>query len=146
MERLATRYDLFSSLGGKKSAKNELSPPLFTDDATIPSIPTRLSVTRLFLELSMYKEALTVLTGVIESDDQEGEAWYLEGWCMLLMSEEAKANNTDVEGLSWKELAQDARDCLETCVTVRSFPKRSLRLDAWLIGEASLAVCDSRSP
>jgi len=90
----------------------------FIDDSTIPSIPIRLALTRLFLELSMHKEALTVLTGVIESDDQEVEAWYLEGWCLLLMSEEAKTQAVDVEGLSWKELAQDARDCLETCISV----------------------------
>lgn len=67
----------------------------------------------------MHKEALTVLTGVIESDDQEVEAWYLEGWCLMLMSEDAKAQGVDIEGLSWKELAQDAKDCLETCVSVR---------------------------
>jgi len=66
----------------------------------------------------MYKEAMTVLNGVIEADDQEVEAWYLEGWCFLLASEDAKTRGVDVEGLSWKELAQDSRDCLETCVSV----------------------------
>ncbi|CAG7855132.1 SubName: Full=Uncharacterized protein {ECO:0000313/EMBL:CCA68891.1} [Serendipita indica DSM 11827] len=66
----------------------------------------------------MYKEALTVLTGIIETDDQEVEAWYLEGWCFLLMSEDAKARGAEVEGLSWNELAQDARDCLDTCITL----------------------------
>jgi hypothetical protein len=66
----------------------------------------------------MYKEAMTVLTGVIEADDDEVEAWYLEGWCFLLTSEEAKTRGVEVEGLSWQELAQDARDCLETCVSV----------------------------
>ncbi|KAG8796029.1 hypothetical protein FRC16_009846 [Serendipita sp. 398] len=66
----------------------------------------------------MYKEALTVLTGVIETDDQEVEAWYLEGWCLMLMAEDAKVQNKEVEGLSWRELAKDARDCLETCVNL----------------------------
>ena len=66
----------------------------------------------------MYKEAMTVLTGVIEADDQEVEAWYLEGWCFLLTSEDAKTRGVEVEGLSWQELAQDARDCLETCISV----------------------------
>ncbi|KAG8829912.1 hypothetical protein FRC17_005802 [Serendipita sp. 399] len=87
-------------------------------DASIPPVPLRLSLTRLFLELSMHKEALIVLTGVIETDDQEVEAWYLEGWCFMLMAEDTKAQNTKVEGLSWRDLAQDARDCLETCVTL----------------------------
>jgi hypothetical protein len=71
------------------------------------------------LELLMYKEALMVISGVIETDDQEVEAWYLEGWCFLLMSEDAKEKNAQVEGLGWLDLAQDARDCLETCVSVR---------------------------
>lgn len=87
-------------------------------DPSTPVVPTRLSLTRLMLELSMYKEALTVLTGIIETDDQEVEAWYLEGWCFLLMSEDAKARGAEVEGLSWNELAQDARDCLDTCITL----------------------------
>ncbi|KIM33223.1 hypothetical protein M408DRAFT_326009 [Serendipita vermifera MAFF 305830] len=87
-------------------------------DASLPPIPTRLSLTRLFLELSMYKEAMIVLNGVIEVDDQEVEAWYLEGWCFLLTSEDAKTRGVDVEGLGWQELAQDARDCLDTCVSL----------------------------
>ncbi|KAG8839221.1 hypothetical protein FRC18_000077 [Serendipita sp. 400] len=91
---------------------------LAVGDASIPPVPLRLSLTRLFLELLMYKEALTVLTGVIETDDQEVEAWYLEGWCFMLMAEEAKVQNKEVEGLSWRELAKDARDCLETCVNL----------------------------
>jgi hypothetical protein len=77
----------------------------------------------------MYKEGLTVLTGVIESDDQEVEAWYLEGWCLLLMSEDAKTQGVDIEGLSWNELAQDARDCLETCVSVRYLPMYCINAD-----------------
>jgi hypothetical protein len=69
----------------------------------------------------MFKEALIVLTGVIATDDQEVEAWYLEGWCFMLMGEDAKEHEKEVEGLSWKELAQDARDCLDTCVSVSMF-------------------------
>lgn len=63
----------------------------------------------------MYKEALCVLTGIIMTDDQEVEAWYLEGWCFMLMSEDAKEKGIKVEDLSWDELARDAHDCLETC-------------------------------
>ena len=85
-------------------------------DPLTPIVPTRLSLTRLMLELSAYKEALIVLTGIIETDDQEVEAWYLEGWCFLLMSEDAKTKGVEVEGLPWTDLAQDARDCLDTCV------------------------------
>ena len=76
----------------------------------VPAVPARLSLTRLFLELAMYKEALGVLTGIIMTDDQEVEAWYLEGWCFMLMGEAAKEKGVTVEDLPW-----DARDCLETC-------------------------------
>ena len=53
------------------------------------------------------------------SDDQEVEAWYLEGWCFFLMSEQAQENGGQLDELTWQELARDARDCLETCKVVR---------------------------
>ena len=55
------------------------------------------------------------------SDDQEVEAWYLEGWALYLMAElanESPDGKLEGEGLSWEELAKDARDCLETCRNV----------------------------
>ena len=55
------------------------------------------------------------------SDDQEVEAWYLEGWAFYLMAELAHDSpNGKLEGedLTWEELAKDARDCLETCRNV----------------------------
>lgn len=73
----------------------------------------------MFIETSLYEPALTVLTGIIESDDQEVEAWYLEGWCFYLMAEQAKENGGELNGLTWEQLARDARDCLETCNMVR---------------------------
>lgn len=88
----------------------------------------------------MHKEALTILTGVIESDDQEVEAWYLEGWCLLLMSEEAKSQAVDAEDVSWKELAQDARDCLETCISVSTLPVALRGGNSFLTPRSCLAV------
>src|SRR5258708_38790620 len=96
-----------------------------------PPLPARLSLTRLFLELSMYKEALFVLTGIIMTDDQEVEAWYLEGWCFMLMGEDAKERGIKVEDLSWDELARDACDCLETCKHVSPTPPPSIILDPY---------------
>jgi len=81
----------------------------------IPSLPARLSLTRLFLELSLYTNALTILSGILGIDDQEVEAWYLEGWCLFLMAEQARETKEKVSGLTWEELAKDAMDCLETC-------------------------------
>lgn len=52
------------------------------------------------------------------SDDQDVEAWYLEGWCFFLMSEQAQENGGTLDELTWQELAKDSRDCLETCQVV----------------------------
>ena len=52
------------------------------------------------------------------ADDQEVEAWYLEGWCFYLMAEQAKEQNKMIEDLTWEELARDARECLENCRVV----------------------------
>ena len=62
--------------------------------------------------------ALLVLQGIMATDDQEVEAWYLEGWCLFLMSERAKETGDKLDDMSWDELAKDSRDCLETCQVV----------------------------
>ncbi|KAL0573692.1 hypothetical protein V5O48_008263 [Marasmius crinis-equi] len=85
------------------------------DDPKIPPIETRLSLVKLFLELSLFTPALLVLHGVMSSDDEEVEAWYLEGWCYFLMAEQAKENGGTLDDMSWEELAKDSRDRLETC-------------------------------
>lgn len=87
----------------------------------------------MFLELECFEEALVVLTGIIDEDDQEVEAWYLEGWCLFLMAEKmfdagGAGDGTKVEGsgeegeeggeVSAEGFARDARDCLETCRAV----------------------------
>ena len=63
-----------------------------------------------------------VLEGIMTSDDEEVEAWYLEGWCFFLMAEQAREHGGKLEELTWEELARDSRDCLEACKTVRSTP------------------------
>ncbi|KAI0078836.1 TPR-like protein [Panus rudis PR-1116 ss-1] len=88
---------------------------LEADDPRLPPIPSRLGIVKLFLELSLYTPALLVLQGVMAFDDQEVEAWYLEGWCFFLMAEQAQENGGKLDELTWEELARDARDCLETC-------------------------------
>ncbi|KAJ7274372.1 hypothetical protein B0H12DRAFT_1088361, partial [Mycena haematopus] len=87
------------------------------DDPKLPPIPTRLALVKLFLELALFTPSLLVLHGIMASDDQEVEAWYLEGWCFFLMSEQAQApeNSGKLDELTWQELAIDARDCLATC-------------------------------
>ncbi|EIW57553.1 uncharacterized protein TRAVEDRAFT_169445 [Trametes versicolor FP-101664 SS1] len=85
------------------------------DDSRLPPIPSRLALVKLFLELALYTAALLVLQGIMAADDQEVEAWYLEGWCFFLMAEQAQENGGKLDELGWEELARDARDCLETC-------------------------------
>jgi hypothetical protein len=95
----------------------------------VPSIPVRLSLAKLFLELSLFNPALITLQGIMASDDQEVEAWYLEGWAFYLMAElahDSPNGKLEGEGLTWGELAKDARDCLETCKTVGVGPLRLL--------------------
>ncbi|KAG9114458.1 hypothetical protein FRC07_007634 [Ceratobasidium sp. 392] len=84
------------------------------------------------LELGTNGTALEVIAGVVAEDDQDVEAWYLEGWCLWGMAERVKVSEKlsgegegkgkkkeepegDSEELGWEELARDARDCLETC-------------------------------
>ena len=69
----------------------------------------------------MFNPALITLQGIMASDDQEVEAWYLEGWGFYLMAElahDSPNGKLEGEGLGWEELAKDARDCLETCRNV----------------------------
>jgi hypothetical protein len=99
------------------SASSESSA---VDDPQLPPISSRLNLTKLFLELSLFTPALMVLQGIMASDDEEVEAWYLEGWCFFLMAEQAREQGGKIDELTWEELAKDSRDCLETCKTVRS--------------------------
>ncbi|KAG8921592.1 hypothetical protein FRC02_012493 [Tulasnella sp. 418] len=90
---------------------------LDADDPLLPPFSVRLSLTRLLLELSLYHQALTILQDIIASDDQDVEAWYLEGWCFFLMGDAVKEGATieGVDELTWEDLKRDARDCLEMC-------------------------------
>ena len=105
-------------------------------DSSVPPIPTRLALAKLFIEVGMFRDALGVLNGVMANDDQEVEAWYLEGWCFFLMAEEAKMGGVKVkekvDEIPWEDLAKDARDCLETCQMVRNLSEFILL--TWLTG------------
>jgi len=89
----------------------------------MPPLPVRLSLTRLFLELSLYMNALEILTGVLATNDEEVEGWYLEGWCFFLMAEQARESMVNVGQLTWEEIARDARNCLEICQNLHKAQK-----------------------
>lgn len=60
-------------------------------DEGVPEFPTRISLSRLLMEVEMEDEAIEVLERLVEEDDTSVEAWYLGGWCMYLIAEKKKA-------------------------------------------------------
>lgn len=56
-------------------------------DVTVPDFPTRISLARLLMEVQMEERAMEVLERLIGEDDQSVEAWYLGGWCQVLLAE-----------------------------------------------------------
>lgn len=71
----------------------EISMP---ESSKVPDFPTRISLARLLMEVSMLDEALTVLERLVSEDDQSVEAWYLGGWCLYLAAEASEeAPNQD---------------------------------------------------
>ncbi|KAG9076238.1 hypothetical protein FRC06_009624 [Ceratobasidium sp. 370] len=121
--------DAQRSVAAAWSTWRELPP----GDPRIPGGETRLQLAKLMLELGGNGDALEVIAGVVAEDDQDVEAWYLEGWCLWGMAERVQAGekldgedegkgkekdevlDDDSGELAWEELARDARDCLETC-------------------------------
>ncbi|KAJ0420138.1 hypothetical protein BJY00DRAFT_301754 [Aspergillus carlsbadensis] len=67
------------------------------EDHSVPDFATRISLSRLLMEVSMLLEALEVLERLILEDDQSVEAWYLGGWCTYLLAEKGEAPR-DPEG------------------------------------------------
>ncbi|KAG7006665.1 assembly chaperone of rpl4 [Physcia stellaris] len=60
-----------------------------------PDFPTRISLARLLMEVSMLDEALMVLERLVREDDQSVEAWYLGGWCLYLSAETTLKENVE---------------------------------------------------
>ncbi|KAF9514937.1 hypothetical protein BS47DRAFT_1376401 [Hydnum rufescens UP504] len=100
----------------------ELEP----DDPRIPPLPTRLSLTRRFLELSLFSQALSLIQSILASDDEEIDAWYLQGWCFFLMGEQVKETGENI-----------ARDCLEAC---RTFYRQGGHDDQELIDHVEVLI------
>ncbi|KAG6333530.1 hypothetical protein ID866_5555 [Astraeus odoratus] len=90
------------------------------------SVPVRISRTKLLLECCAYSDALSLLEGILATDDSNVEGWYLMGWTWWLLAERTKGGDSsalqclsdDGECLEWQDMARDSRDCLETCRTL----------------------------
>ncbi|KAL5042205.1 hypothetical protein BDW71DRAFT_200773 [Aspergillus fruticulosus] len=102
----------------------ELWKNLPPEDPHVPDFPTRISLSRLLMEVSMLLEALEVLERLILEDDQSVEAWYLGGWCLQLLAEKGEAPK-DPEGES-NETPESKRHA--SLVASREWLKQSLSL------------------
>ncbi|EXJ58868.1 hypothetical protein A1O7_06298 [Cladophialophora yegresii CBS 114405] len=81
------------------------------EDARKPDFATRVSLTRLLMEVELEPLALVVLDGLVREDDQSVECWYLGGWCHVLISQKS--------GITSEEKSknqQTARTWLENCL------------------------------
>ncbi|KAK5946928.1 hypothetical protein PMZ80_001073 [Knufia obscura] len=85
--------------------------PADVEDPARPDFATRVSLVRLLMEVEHEQDAMVVLEGLVKEDDQSVEAWYLGGWCHLLISqkpdigEDAKSANV-----------QQAQEWLANCL------------------------------
>ncbi|KAK6356452.1 hypothetical protein TWF718_000811 [Orbilia javanica] len=90
-------------------------------DDKIPAYPFRLSFTRLLIECEMYEEAMDVLEGLQQEDDQMVDLWYIGGWCLFLIGAKLKekegklqiTNGEDAE--DWRDTLAAAREWLWNC-------------------------------
>lgn len=89
--------------------------PVEIDSPQRPDFATRVSLVRLLMEVELEHEAMQVLDGLVKDDDQSVEAWYLGGWCHLLLSQKPDISENDRS--SQIELA---RTWLGTCLKLYS--------------------------
>ena len=110
--------------------------------------PSRVSFSRLLIEMEMYDEAVDVLDQLQEEDDQVLDVWYLGGWCMFLMGsklkeqeaagsatttttmnggggkgkgkESSSGKDDEEEEDTWQSLWTDAREWLGNCMKVNT--------------------------
>ena len=81
------------------------------DNLRKPDFATRVSLTRLLMEVQLEHLALPVLNGLVHEDDQSIECWYLGGWCQVLI-----AQKPDMTSESKLKSQQTARTWLENCL------------------------------
>jgi len=89
------------------------------DDPAHPAPSTLLSFSRLCLELHLFDLCLSSISRTLEMDDQEVEAWYLEGWCFWLLAQ-GEDGEKSREDMTKEEMLRDARDCLDTCLILHT--------------------------
>lgn len=82
----------------------ELWKHLPAEDVNIPDFATRISLTRLLLEVEMEAEAVDVVDQLVQEDDQSVEAVYLGAWSRFLLYEKGA------------DAASESRDLFRRCL------------------------------
>ncbi|KAK6495352.1 hypothetical protein TWF481_003376 [Arthrobotrys musiformis] len=105
----------------------EVWKPLQLGDDRIPAYPFRLSFTRLLIECELYEEAMDVLEGLQQEDDQMVDLWYIGGWCLFLIGAKLKEKEgkllqvatttatTNEDAEDWRDTWAAAREWLWNC-------------------------------
>ncbi|RAH72041.1 ACL4 family protein [Aspergillus aculeatinus CBS 121060] len=101
----------------------EIWKDLPPEDPSIPDFATRISLSRLLMEVALEFEALEVLERLILEDDQSIEAWYLGGWCLYLLAGKQQAPADDEEEADTPEAKR-----LASLVASREWLKQGLAL------------------
>lgn len=98
------------------SPRTDSSSP--AESPQYPASTTRLSLARLFLEVSLYASALEILQRLENEDDEDGDIWYLSGWAWWLLGEE-RAGAPEVPDVETKdECWSEGKLCLENYLRV----------------------------
>ena len=90
----------------------------------VPDFATRISLSRLLMEVSMTSEALRVLETLVAEDDGSVEAWYLGGWCLYLLGHKPHNHDDDVQNGNGDGDGEERQSLLSS----REWLKQSLRL------------------
>ena len=106
------------------------------DDTSIsartPDFATRISLSRLLMEVDMSSEALRVLETLIAEDDGSVEAWYLGGWCLYLLGQKHRKLNGAAAAAADDEVRNGDGDEEElythSLLSSREWLRQSLRL------------------
>jgi tetratricopeptide (TPR) repeat protein len=91
----------------------ELWKDLDPDDPKVPDYSTRISLSRLLMEVELEDEAIEVLERLIGENDGSVEAWYLGGWCLHLLAGKQKAKGEVDTATS---SLRTSRNWLENCL------------------------------
>ena len=100
----------------------------------LPDFATRISLSRLLMEVGMETEALGVLETLVAEDDGSVEAWYLGGWCLYLLGQKhnSRGDGSPLDGADDDDGGGDGdgneESYAQSLISSREWLRRSLRL------------------